>query len=153
MGRRLGGTDVRHGMSRTRIYKLWVAMMNRCGHYKCSNPAALKYYVSRGVVVCDEWRTFVPFKDWALANGYDEGLTLDRISSAGDYTPSNCQWISMTENLRKRSGVRLNMDSARAIRARHASGESMSSLANEFGVLPAQISRVCSGKRWAEAAA
>lgn len=149
MGRRLGGKDVRHGMSRTHIYRLWVSMMNRCGYHKCSNPAAIKYYIDRGVTICEEWRSFVPFKDWALANGYAEDLTLDRISSSGNYNPSNCQWITMSANVRKRSGLVLDANKASEIRARRAAGVSASLLASEYGVNTTQIYRIASGSRWA----
>ncbi len=71
---------------------------------RCSNPAATKYdrYGGRGITVCDEWREdFQTFYDWAMANGYSDDLTIDRIDNDGDYEPSNCQWITQAENTRK----------------------------------------------------
>jgi hypothetical protein len=153
MGCKLGGKDVRHGMSRTRLYKAWVAMMNRCGHYKCSNPSATKYYIKKGIAVCAEWRTFLPFAKWALANGYADNLTLDRVKSEQCYTPGNCQWITMAANLRKRSGVVLTMEKAREIRRRKAAGERAVDLAREFGIGTPSIYKVCSGAKWAEGVA
>ena len=49
-----------------------------------------------------EWKNdYLAFKKWALANGYTNNLTIDRINSVGNYEPSNCQWISNVENARK----------------------------------------------------
>jgi hypothetical protein len=128
-------------------------MMSRCGHHRCSNPAAVKYYIERGITVTESWRTFIPFKDWALANGYAEDLTLDRIRSDGNYDPSNCQWISMAENLRKRSGVTMTMAKAREVRERKAKGERVKDLASEYRVMENQIYRIVRGEQWSEAGA
>jgi hypothetical protein len=58
-------------------------------------------------VVCPEWRdSFEPFRDWALANGYADHLTLDRIDPNGYYEPNNCRWIELAE---QSSNRRLNV--------------------------------------------
>lgn len=48
-------------------------------------------------MICKEWDTYLVFKDWALANGYDETLTLDRINVDGNYEPSNCRWATIKQ--------------------------------------------------------
>ncbi|MBE6928051.1 MAG: hypothetical protein E7467_06140 [Ruminococcaceae bacterium] len=58
-------------------------------------------YGGRGISVCEEWHQFPPFYEWAMANGYTDDLTIDRINVDGNYEPSNCQWITMEENIRK----------------------------------------------------
>ena len=70
-------------------------MKQRCSN---SNLPEFKYYGARGIKVCDEWFTFVPFELWALTNGYINNLTIDRIDNDGNYEPNNCQWITRSEN-------------------------------------------------------
>lgn len=88
-----------HGESDTRLYRTWSAMKQRCFN---PNLPIYKYYGGRGITVCDEWKDdFVAFRDWALANGYDDTLTIDRIDNDGDYCPQNCQFLTRSENAAK----------------------------------------------------
>lgn len=82
----------------TRIYGIWAGIKRRC-----LNPhvKAYKHYGRRGITLCDEWMSFETFMDWALSNGYKDNLTIDRISGDGNYEPSNCRWITRSENSRK----------------------------------------------------
>lgn len=52
---------------------------------------------SRGITVCEEWQEFKPFYDWAMAHGYRDNLTIERISPNGNYEPSNCKWATKKE--------------------------------------------------------
>lgn len=90
-----------HGEARTkpRIYRIWRGIKNRC-----NNPGntAYKYYGGKGITVCDEWENnYSAFKLWAVLNGYQENLTIDRIDNGRNYEPSNCQFITKSENSRK----------------------------------------------------
>jgi len=100
--------DTRIGQ-RTKLYRIWVSMKNRC--YRASSNA-YKYYGGKGIAVCDEWRdNYVAFKFWAMLSGYQGGLTIDRIDSAGNYEPNNCQWITRSENTAKSQRERWNIQS------------------------------------------
>ena len=61
--------------------------------------------------MCPEWKDdFKAFHDWAMANGYLEGLTIDRIDNDRGYSPDNCRWVTMAEqnkNKRAENGYKL----------------------------------------------
>lgn len=80
-----------HGMSRTRLYKIWMDMKTRCNN---PNTPYFSKYGGRGIKVCDEWNDFETFRDWAIANGYKDDLTIDRINVDGNYESSNCRWAT-----------------------------------------------------------
>jgi hypothetical protein len=88
-----------HG-TRTRLYSIWGNMLRRCNP-RSAGLIDSKWYAGKGITVCDEWKTFEGFRSWARAHGYREGLSLDRIDSAGNYRPSNCQWLVRSEHARK----------------------------------------------------
>lgn len=81
----------RHGARHTRLYYVWIEMKQRC-----SNPNNKRYvdYGGRGIRVCEEWKDFAVFQKWALENGYQEGLSIDRINNDENYEPQNCRWAN-----------------------------------------------------------
>lgn len=83
-----------HGFSRTRLYGIWAGMKNRCYN---PNVKSFKDYGAKGVRVCDDWQEFAPFCDWALKNGYQNDLTIDRKNPFGNYEPRNCRWATRKE--------------------------------------------------------
>ena len=82
-----------HGENRTRLYRIWCAMRQRCR----IDSEAHKYWAGKGIAVCEEWNDYLLFRKWALENGYKDNLTLDRIDSNGNYEPSNCRWATYKE--------------------------------------------------------
>ena len=78
-----------------RLYSIWCGMKDRC---KNDTHIGWMHYGGKGISVCDEWQMFIPFKDWSLCNGYENDLTIDRIDSNGNYEPTNCRWITQSEN-------------------------------------------------------
>lgn len=93
---------VKHGLSNTRLHKIWHSMYCRC-YYKSTNQ--YKNYGGRGIKVCEEWKHiqgFINFYNWAINNGYKETLTLDRIDNNKGYCPSNCRWITPKEQSNNR---------------------------------------------------
>ena len=82
----------KHGYVKTRLYTIWLNMLQRASNKKSKT---FQNYGARGITVCDEWKDFVAFKDWALANGYSDNLTIDRRNNDGNYEPSNCRWTSI----------------------------------------------------------
>ena len=83
-----------------RLYWIWQDMKKRCYNPNCK---CFKWYGGKGINVCEEWKDSYPnFKAWALSNGYEDGLTIDRIENYKDYAPFNCQWITQSENSKKR---------------------------------------------------
>ena len=95
----------KHGMSRSAIYNVWAGMIKRCTrtYHKSYN-----LYGGRGIQVCSEWlHNPKSFIDWALSNGYQKGLTLDRIDVNGPYCPKNCRWATAKQQGRNRRTNRL----------------------------------------------
>lgn len=101
-----GGT---HKGDPTRLYILWCGMKQRCYD---TNRERYADYGGRGIVVCEEWRnSFEKFREWALANGYDENAsrgecTIERKDNDGNYEVSNCCFanaITQGQNRRIRS--------------------------------------------------
>jgi len=96
------------------LYNIWTGMRYRC---RTDHPKN-KSWNGRGIKVCEAWdQSFDAFRTWALANGYEEGLTIDRVKSNQDYTPQNCEWVTKSVNSKRARADH------RMIRVAHIGGE------------------------------
>lgn len=93
----------KHGLCYSRIYGIWNGIINRCEN---PNRKAYSRYGGRGIKVCEEWHDFINFYNWAINNGYQENLSIDRIDNKGNYEPSNCRWATAKEQSINRSSNR-----------------------------------------------
>jgi len=92
-----------HGMARYGkqhpVYDAWTHMIQRCEN---PNDPAYKNYGARGITVCEEWHDAKAFIEWALAHGWQEGLSIDRIDNDKGYSPDNCRWATWKEQQRNK---------------------------------------------------
>ena len=86
-----------------RLYKIYVGMKQRCTN---PNYPRSKDYMGRGITICEEWMDIYQlFKKWALANGYTDELSIDRIDNDGNYEPTNCRWVDATTQANNKRNV------------------------------------------------
>jgi hypothetical protein len=89
----------KHGMSNSRLYRVWQGMRGRC---YCPSNTSYKFYGARRVTVCEEWSKFIPFMNWALSTGYKQGKSIERIDGTQAYSPNNCKWIPLSQQAKNR---------------------------------------------------
>ena len=130
-------------LKKTRIGTIYHGMMSRCYN---SGTNRYKYYGGRGITVCDEWRNdFKVFYEWAMANGYQKRLQIDRRNNDGNYEPNNCRWIPIEENVSRK----LNYMRVGIIRKLHRENVvSEKRLAEIYGVGEYSIHSIVTNKTW-----
>lgn len=109
---RIENLNKKTGLSHSKLGYAYRNMLNRCFYPKIE---MYKEYGARGITVCSEWldkeKGFENFVEWAKANRYSEGLTLDRIDVNGNYEPSNCRWVDLyTQANNKRNNLYLRIN-------------------------------------------
>lgn len=95
-----GCGKIKYKIVNRRIYECWWNMKSRCDS---ANRKDSEYYHDKGISYCEEWNVYENFQTWALENGYDDNLTLDRVNGSLPYCPKNCRWITIAEQQRNRS--------------------------------------------------
>jgi hypothetical protein len=95
-----------------RLFRIWRAMLMRCdpdGTY-----ADHEHYRRHGIRVCKAWHDYDAFADWALANGYRDDLTIDRIDNERGYEAENCRWVDdETQRWNKRGLIQIEIGGQR----------------------------------------
>lgn len=93
---RRGKSSIRHGLSKHPLFRLWNDIKTRCYNQKASGYAI---YGGRGIRLSDEWcREFMPFYEWCVSHGWQKGLDIDREDIDGDYSPTNCRFVTRKVN-------------------------------------------------------
>ena len=136
-----------HGLGKTKLYKVWHSMVSRCHNIKSQS---YNLYGNRGIKVCNEWKnSIISFHNWALENGYKEGLEIDRIDNDGNYEPNNCQWVSSKQNSRNRRQSKLDKDKVDNIKEMLKNKIKQKHIALKYNVDDSCISKINKGKIWA----
>lgn len=92
----------RHGDVGKHLHNVWRGMRNRVS----PNYFEKQYYYDKGITMCPTWRQYVNFKKWALLNGYNDRLEIDRKENDKGYYPSNCRFVTREENMANRDCTR-----------------------------------------------
>lgn len=88
-----------------RIGKIFNSMIDRCYN---ENNKSYRWYGQKGIIICDEWLSNPKlFEEWAISNGYNDNLTIDRKEETKNYCPENCRWITGSNNSKYKSTTRL----------------------------------------------
>ena len=98
-----GRASRKHGGVDSQLYNVWRGMRERCLR---TAHISYPYYGARGVRVCAAWNNFATFQTWALKNGYEVGLSIDREDASGHYEPGNCRFLTLSENSKRRHATR-----------------------------------------------
>lgn len=144
-----GGQNVpmRYGERNTPLYNVYSSMKQRC-----TNPNRWNYknYGGRGITICKEWMiNYVFFRDWAISNGYQYGLELDRIDNNGNYESSNCRFVTTAENCRNRRSTILTVEQVIEIRSMYKKETAKySKLAIKYKVSATTIWDILNNRSW-----
>ena len=137
-----GNLRIKHGDCSTRLYSIWKNMNSRTAE----SSVHLTYL---NISVCDSWKTYENFRDWALVNGYSDDLTIDRIDPNSNYTPENCRWITPSENSRRanirgavNAAAKLTLKQVEEIKVLLAEGNTHHSIADMYNVARTTITRI-----------
>ncbi|OLS02902.1 hypothetical protein [Tissierella creatinophila] len=119
--RKIKERSYKHGMSNTKIYDVWQSMKGRCYRETCKD---YPNYGGRGIKIDKNWLgDFMVFYNWAISEGYKEGLTIDRINPNGNYEPGNCKWLPNEKQALNRRNTITHMYEGKELNTRELSEE------------------------------
>lgn len=90
--------DYKKRVKDNKLLKIWYEMKRRCLDKNCKD---YRNYGNKGITICKEWLDYENFRLWALEHGYQEGLSIDRVDNSKGYSPNNCEWITLVENVKR----------------------------------------------------
>jgi len=138
--------NFKHGEYNTGLYRQWNSMVVRTQNPKAGN---WRYYGGRGIKLYEPFLDFLTYKQWAMPNGYKDGLEIDRIDNDKGYFPCNIQYVTRKINGRKTRRIKLTMPKATEIRKMYQSGEfSQRRLADIFNVSNTTVCFILQNKIW-----
>lgn len=139
-------SSLKHGGSGTTLFTLWCKMKQRCYD---SNVPEYKNYGGRGIEICNEWmENFGTFYVWAIENGYEKGLEIDRKDNNGDYGPANCRFVTRKQNSRNRRTTLLNPVRVAVIKRLYSKGFGLTRISKLYSVKIPVIFDVVHNKTW-----
>ena len=119
--------------------------------WPCANDASIpvvlvgNIYGKRGITICAEWPEFTAFRDWSLAHGYADHLTINRIDNNLGYAPWNCDWVGLTEQNRNKRNTKITVEKAALIRR---DMRKTAEIARAYSVSETTILRIKAGRVW-----
>ena len=147
--KKISMAKTKHGQAAnggSRLYAVWCGMKTRATNPH--NVEHAKYYVLRGISICDEWKRYIPFQEWALRNGYKDNLFIDRINNDLSYSPDNCRFVSREVNMRNSRVTKINTDKVIEIKTLLARGMKRSEVARSLGYKWNLVSDIYTGRTW-----
>ena len=93
----------KHNLCKHPLYTTWSNIRRRCNDKKAPY---YKNYGGRGITVCKEWYDFMTFYNWAINNGWQNDLSIDRTNNNEGYSPNNCRFV--TKDIQQSNTRKLN---------------------------------------------
>ena len=129
----------------------WKGILGRAVNgYPSTSTGVSKCYAEKKIEICKEWKEdFYKFYHWAMNNGFDPKLHIDRIDGNGNYEPSNCRWITQKENNRNGARSKITANEAREILHLHGTYINLD-IAAAYDITPSVVCNIAKGRLWTD---
>lgn len=145
----IGDRSRTHGMTKTKTYRAWFGMRQRCDPtLACGGVNDKRNYEERGITVHPRWNSFEAFLE--DMGECPAGLTIDRIDNNGNYEPGNCRWATRNQQNRNRRTVVITEFLAKEIRRLYAIGTKVAHIAKQLGLGYHSVYDAATGRSWKE---